>query len=107
MPSPSSVRPSAPRGRRSFALEEKLLRVSGSHLQALIIAALETCCREGELLGLQWADVSLGRGEIVLRAERTKDRETRVVPISSRLRAILEMRRADPDGRPFPPTAHV
>ena len=84
-----------------------LLRVSGSHLQALVIAALETCCRDGELLGLQWADVSLGRGEIVLRAERTKDRETRVVPISRRLRAILEMRRTDPDGRPLPPSAHV
>jgi hypothetical protein len=26
-------------------------------LQALIISALETCCREGELLGLRWADV--------------------------------------------------
>jgi integrase len=72
-----------------------------------IIAALETCCREGELLGLQWADVSLGRGEIVLRAERTKDRETRIIPISSRLRAILQMRGTDPAGRPFPPSAHV
>lgn len=87
--------------------EESLLRVAASHLQALIIAALETCCREGELLGLQWADVSLARGEIVLRAEQTKDRETRIIPVSRRLRAVLEMRRYDADGRPFPPSAHV
>jgi integrase len=87
--------------------EENLLRVAASHLQALIIAALETCCREGELLGLQWGDVSLTRGEIVLRAEETKDRETRIIPVSRRLRAILEMRRYDPQGRPFPASAHV
>ena len=73
----------------------------------MIIRALETCCREGELLGLLWADVSLGRGEIVLRAERTKDRETRIIPISSRLRAILQMRGTDPAGTPFPPSARV
>jgi hypothetical protein len=41
------------------------------------------------------------------RAERTKDRETRIIPISSRLRAILQMRGTDPAGRPFPPSAHV
>jgi integrase len=87
--------------------EEALLRAAASHLQALIIAALETCCREGELLGLRWGDVSLSRGEIVLSAERTKDRETRIIPVSNRLRAILEMRATDPDGRPLAPSAHV
>ena len=87
--------------------EEQLLEAAGAHLQAVIIAALETCCREGELLSLQWGDVSLARGEIVLRPERTKDREKRIVPISNRLRQELEMRRNDPDGKPLPPAAHV
>jgi hypothetical protein len=56
---------------------------------------------------LRGGDVSLARGEIVLRAEQTKDREKRIIPISSRLRRVLEMRRNAPDGRPLPPTAHV
>jgi integrase len=87
--------------------EEKLLAAAEPHLQAVIIAALETCCRQGEVLTLRWADVSLARGEIVLRPEHTKDREKRVIPISSRLREVVEMRRSDPDGRPLPPMAYV
>lgn len=87
--------------------EEKLLSSAEPHLQALIVAALETCARQGELLTLQWGDVSLERGEIVLRAEHTKDRENRILPISNRLRQVLEMRRDNPAGTPFPSSAHV
>ena len=58
--------------------EDQLLQAAEPHLQALIIAALETCGRQGELLNLRWGDVSLARGEIVLRAENTKDRENRI-----------------------------
>jgi hypothetical protein len=46
-------------------------------------------------------------GEVILRAEHTKDRENRIVPISSRLRRVLEMRRDSPAGVPFPPSACV
>src|SRR5207249_595362 len=72
--------------------EEQLLRSAEPHLQAVIIAALEISCREGELLSLRWGNISLERGEIILRAENTKDRENRILPISSRLRNVLEMR---------------
>jgi integrase len=51
--------------------------------------------------------VSLSRGEITLRAENTKDREDRTIPISSRFRQMLEMRRNDPEGSPFPPSGYV
>jgi integrase len=64
--------------------EERRLASAGPHLQRLIIAALETCCRQGELLSLQWRDVSLGRREIVLRAT------DRVIPVSDRLKAVLD-----------------
>jgi integrase len=86
--------------------EERLIAAASAHMQRLIIAALETCCREGELLSLQWCDVSLDRGEITLRAAKTKDREDRVIPISQRLRGVLQMVRFDPAGEPMPPTAH-
>lgn len=56
---------------------------------------------------LQWGNVSIERGEIILRAEHTKDRENRILPISSRLRRVSEMRRDSPAGVPFPPSACV
>lgn len=87
--------------------EDRLLAGAEPHLHAVIVAALETCCRQGELLSLRWVDVSLSRNEIVLRPEHTKTREKRVIPISSRLREVLEPRQRDPDGEPFPPMAYV
>jgi len=34
--------------------------------------ALDTCCRKGELLSLQWSQVDFDRNEIFLPAEKTK-----------------------------------
>jgi integrase len=46
---------------------------------------LETCCRPGEILSLQWRDVDLAAREITIRAEKAKTRRARRLPISSRL----------------------
>jgi integrase len=83
--------------------ERRLLAAAGPRLQNLIIAAIETCCRRGELLSLQWRNVSLERGEITIRAEHAKDGETRVLPISSRLAAVLKMAKTDPAGKDYKP----
>jgi integrase len=92
-------------GRRNRRLvpgeEAALLKHANPQLQRLIIAALETGCRQGELLGLQWADVDLERGELRVRAENAKDAEERILPLSSRLKAILSMNQNDPAGEPF------
>lgn len=87
--------------------EARLLAVAGAHLQRIIIAALETTCRRGELLKLQWKDVDLKRRELTIRAENAKDAETRVLPISTRLLAVLEMARTDPAGQEHTPEAYV
>ena len=87
--------------------ESALLAAAHQRLQRLIIAALETACRQGELLSLQWADVNLERREIRLRAEKTKDAEDRIIPISTRLLAALEMGKTDPTGRDFGPEDYV
>jgi integrase len=79
----------------------------GGRLQGLIIAALETGCRLGELLGLQWADVNLERKELLIRAENAKDDESRRLPISTRLAAVLEMARTDPAGHTYLADAFV
>jgi integrase len=73
----------------------------------VLTAMLETCCRPGEILSLQWQDVDLETRELTIRAEKAKTRRARRLPISSRLLAILEMRRLDPSGKPFPPDAYV
>jgi integrase len=80
---------------------------AGVRLQGLIVAALETGCRQGEFLLLCWADIDLTRRELVVRDENAKDNDVRYVPISDRLAAVLEMAKLDPAGRDYPPTAYV
>ena len=104
--------PEKPRTRRLLpGEEERILRVASRHLQSIVIAALETGCRKGELLSLQFRDVICNeKGEprtLALRAENTKTDTARSVPVSPRLRAILEMRRQAPDGTRLGPDAYV
>jgi integrase len=87
--------------------ESRLLQHARPHLHALIIAALETGCRVGELLSLQWKDVDLDQNVWLLPAANTKTREARDVPITTRLKAVMEMRRLDPAGKEHPPEAYV
>jgi integrase len=90
---------------RTLSEEQRLLRAAPARLQRLIIAALETCCRAGELIQLQWRHVS---GDwLQMPASLTKPGEWREIPISSRLRAVLEMARLDPAGQELPPDAYV
>jgi integrase len=81
--------------------EARLLQHAGPHLQRLIIAALETACRKGELLSLTWRDVNLERREMTIRAERTKTKTVRVIPMSARLAGVLELSKTDPTGKDF------
>jgi integrase len=96
-----------PRDRRLRPGEEAaLLQHAGPHLQAVIIGALQTGARSGELLNLQWKDiehVAGPKGElvprfVVLPAGKTKTYQTRRVPVTQRLASVLAMRRTDPDG---------
>ncbi len=100
-------RPAKRKRRLTTAEETALLGTASASLQRLILAALETGARRGELLSLQWADVDLPRREITFLASKTKDREHRTIPISSRLLAVLEMVRLDPAGEPQKPEAFV
>jgi integrase len=87
--------------------EQKLLDAANPHLRAVLIAMLDTAARPGEILSLQWKDVNLERRELVIRAEKSKTRTERMVPISTRLLGTLEMRKLDPAGEPFSPNAYV
>ena len=108
-----------PRSRRLDGDEEqRLLSDCGWHLRAVVEAALESGMRRGEILSLQWKQVEglkadgstfnwATRAELVLPAPKTKTRQERRIPISTRLRAVLELRRFDPAGDPMPMDAYV
>jgi integrase len=87
-------------------------------LRAIVEAALETGCRRGELLSLQWSQISglkvtgstvtwAPRAELFLPHQKTKTETDRKVPISTRLKSILEMKRFDPTGKPHALDAYV
>ena len=87
--------------RRRVSEEEEtaLLAVASPHLRSMIIAALDTGMRRGEMLALKFGDIDWKRRVIVLRGPTTKSRRTRVVPIgTSRLLAVLEWLRLDSTG---------
>ncbi len=87
--------------------ERRLLAVASPHLRALMIAALETGCRVGELLSLQWFQVRFDLSEIHLPAGKTKALRRREIPMSQQLRALLQMRKTDPEGEDYKPTDYV
>ena len=78
--------------------EQRLIAAAPARLQRLVLGALESGARLGELLSLLWKDVDLARGEVTIRATNAKNKENRHIPISTRLRAVLEMGRYDPTG---------
>jgi integrase len=82
--------------------EQRLIEAADEHLKAMIIAALQTGCRREELLDLQWYQVSLERNVINIPASKAKSKRSRDIPITSKLRAVLEMRRTDSLGDEFP-----
>ena len=85
---------------------ERLLAKCEPHMQALILFAIETAARLGELLSVKWVDVDLKKRVMIVRGidERgTKNDDAfRAVPLSS---AAIEVLKAIPrsikDGRVF------
>ena len=68
-------------------------------LRPLIVTALNTGCRRGELLALTWRDVDLERREIVISAATEKTGRGRVIPMTTALHGLLEALRSR---RPLP-----
>jgi len=66
---------------------ERLLEAAPVHLRPIIIMALETGMRRGEILGLKWTDVDMKNSMAYV--GETKTNTPRHVPMSGRLRATL------------------
>ncbi|MCD5327847.1 site-specific integrase [Chromobacterium piscinae] len=100
-------KPKSPPGRvrrLTRAEERKLLpaarRHSNPEMYAIIVLALETACRQGELLAMTWENVSWKKRTVLL--PQTKNGEVREVPLSERAQSILrEYLSPQPDGKIF------
>ena len=97
-----------PRSRRVQPGEaDRLLNVAGPHLRAMIIAALDTGMRMGELLAVTFADFDWRRGVLTVRSQVSKTSTGREVPVTERVRDLIAARRLGPDGQPHPQSAHI
>lgn len=82
---------------------EALLHACAAHsapwLHPLVLLALSTGARRGELLGLRWPDVDLTRGVVTFHI--TKNRDRRAVPVAGAALTVLrewaKVRRIDTD----------
>jgi Site-specific recombinase XerD len=76
---------------RFLSLEEcqALIKACDSHLRPIVITALNTGMRSGEIFNLTWNQVDLKHGFVLL--EVTKSGERREIPINETLRRTLEV----------------
>lgn len=71
--------------------EERLLRQlvgDREHLRPIVILAIHTGMRAGEILTLEWQQIDFARGTIHL--DKTKSGKARTIPMNSRARQALE-----------------
>jgi integrase len=69
-------------------LEAVRLTTKSQHLEPIIITALNTGMRKGEILNLKWLNVDFKTGHILV--EETKNGEIRRVPMNKKLTETLE-----------------
>ena len=67
--------------------EEKLMKCASLSLKPVLVTALATGMRIGEILELTWDKVDLERG--VITVDNTKNGKSRYIPINSRLSDVL------------------
>jgi len=60
------------------------------HIKPIIIMALDTAMRKGELLKLQWRDVDLDNNIITVQATNSKTEKMRLIGMTSRVKFELE-----------------
>ena len=95
-----------PRGRVRFlsdAEKDRLLDAARnsphSHLYAIVLIALTTGARKGEILGLHWKDVDLDSNRAVLHNTKNNERRTLTLvgPVVDEMRKLQKIRRIDDD----------
>ncbi|MGC8468535.1 MAG: tyrosine-type recombinase/integrase [Acetobacteraceae bacterium] len=107
----TAITPPAPGQRRDRVLSREelarllpVLRGSASPYAAAMRLMLLTLLRRSEADGARWKDVDWQAGTLAIAAERSKNRQPHVVPLSRQALALLRARlpaEADPEARIF------
>ncbi len=77
----------------SFEEEQKLLTSAAVHLKPIILSAIDTGMRRGELLTQRWEDVDFQRGLLSVSHSKTAEGEQREIPLTDRMVSLLEGQR--------------
>jgi integrase len=90
------------RRRPVMSIEEelKLLPVCARHLRRIVIAALDTGMRRGELLNQRWEHIDFDRRVLAVTHSKTAEGEFREIPLTGRLYELLSADRM-PEGLVF------
>lgn len=83
--------------RRVVSVEEetRLLAAAPWHLRHLVIAALDTGMRRGELLGQRWEEVDFARRLLSVTKSKTPEGEAREIPLTDRMFRLLWLLRQE------------
>lgn len=98
-------KPSSPPARRRGISEDEITQILsnlkksrlGAQVSAMFLLSIETGMRLGEIVGLRWENVS----EKVVTLPKTKNGDSRQVPLSLKAREILQSRRGMDDEMVF------
>ena len=104
-----------PRGRVRFLNDDERKRLldeckhsRSSHLYPIVVLALSTGARLGEITSLTWEQIDFSRGQIIL--HETKNNERRVLPLTGHAKDLLfkwkEVNERDDTPLLFPNTRH-
>jgi len=77
----------------TLAEETPLLKACQEHTREMVIAALDTGMRRGEVLNQLWEDVDLERRLLYVTRSKTPEGEAREIPLTRRMYGLLAARR--------------
>jgi integrase len=79
----------------SIAEEQLLLAAAKDHLEGMIITALDTGMRRGEITSQLWEDIDFSRKLLYVTRSKTPEGESREIPLTDRLlKHLLERRKS-------------
>ena len=73
----------------SVAEEQLLLGAAKGHLRTMVVTALDTGLRRGEITGQHWEDIDFSRRLLSVTRSKTPEGESREIPLSERLHKLL------------------
>lgn len=77
--------------RQVLGVDEELLLLAAAkgHLHTMVVAALDTGMRRGEITGQRWEDIDFARKVLFVTRSKTPEGESREIPLTERLSKLL------------------